>query len=184
VTWTPSRRLAATPPRALIAFLRPRADARKAGSNTSEPLPGSLLASLPEHAPPSPRGRVVCGATSKHLERHMEPLTPAWETAERIRRKEISASEAVEDALGRLDALGQLNAFVTSIGRRQRARPSTRPSPAALTGPARRVPIGVGTLSPWQACRLPTGHGLIRTTSPTTTRSSHPAPRGGRHHPG
>jgi len=82
----------------------------------------------------------------------MEPLAPAWQTADRVRCKEISAREATLDAIARVDALNPaLNAFVY-IDREGALRLADAVDAAIARGldpgPLAGVPIGVKDLEP------------------------------------
>ena len=80
------------------------------------------------------------------------PWTPdATELAGRIRRKEISAVEAVEDSIRKAEALEpQIGAIVTSDFDRALAKAKA----GQLSGPFAGVPFLVKDLDPYKGCLL------------------------------
>lgn len=82
----------------------------------------------------------------------MESLAPAWETAERVRRKEVSAREVVEAALKRVEAKNPaLNAFICLDPEGALKQADAVDSAIARgldPGPLAGVPIGVKDLEP------------------------------------
>jgi aspartyl-tRNA(Asn)/glutamyl-tRNA(Gln) amidotransferase subunit A len=79
-------------------------------------------------------------------------VEPAWQTAERVRRKEMTAREATEAALRRIDELNpQLNAFTAvdaDLALQQAAAVDARIARGEVPGPLAGVPIGVKDLEP------------------------------------
>jgi amidase len=88
----------------------------------------------------------------------------AVETAERIRRREVSAREVVEAALARAEATAELNALVTSTPERARAAASSAPH-----GPLFGVPTAVKDLAQVEGVR--TAWGSAASGHFTSTRS-------------
>jgi hypothetical protein len=127
----------------------------------------------------------------------MEPLAAAHDTAERVRRKEISAREAAQDALKRIEAANPaLNAFIhvdPEAALRQADAVDAVIARGIDPGPLAGVPVGVKDMEPVTGMPLTYGsrafahnvadHDSVQVSA---AREDHPSPgheeRGGNEH--